>query len=81
LFPSHDPELSEFCISVVNEKIFKNPQTVRNFLTKATKIKLVTKYSSEGPVNKKRIHLNKDLDLQTQGSVLLDFKLFHVTKK
>ncbi len=76
-----DIELSDFCISVVNEGIFKNPQTVRNFLSKAAKIKLIHKYTPDGLSQKKRIHLNKDLNFQTGGQVLLDYKFYHVTKE
>ena len=77
----NDVELSEFCVTVVTENVFKNPQTVRNFLTKAAKLDLVYKYTADANVNKKRIQLNSDLNLQTTGSVLLDYKLFYVTKE
>ncbi len=76
-----DIELSEFCINVVDENIFKNPQTVRNFLSKAAQIKLIHKYTPDGASQKKRIHLNKDLNFQTNGSVLLDYKFYYVTKE
>jgi hypothetical protein len=69
-----DYELSEFCKSAVIEKIFKTPQTVRNFLTKAYKLKLIDK---EG-TNKKKISLNKSLQVQTSGTIVLDFKIFHL---
>jgi hypothetical protein len=72
-------ELSEFCNVAVEEKIFKTAQTVRNFLTKAAnkKLNLVKK---EG-TNKKKIYLNKELDIQTEGNIILDFKIFYVTQK
>jgi hypothetical protein len=71
-------ELSVFCKSAVVEKVFKTPQTVRNFLTKAYKLNLVTK---EG-TNKKQISLNDNLKVQTKGNIILDFKMFHlVTQK
>jgi hypothetical protein len=70
-------ELSEFCNSTVSENIFKTAQTVRNFLTKACKLKLVTKLGT----NKKKIHLVEDLKIQTEGNIILDFKIFYVTKK
>lgn len=67
-------ELSVFCKSAVQEKVFKTPQTVRNFLTKAYKLNLVTK---EG-TNKKQISLNNNLKVQTKGNIILDFKMFHL---
>lgn len=70
-------ELAEFCNSAVDEKIFKTAQTVRNFLTKACKLNLVIK---EG-TNKKIIHLNKELKIQTEGNIVLDYKMFYVTQE
>lgn len=70
-------ELSNFCKTAVIEKIFKTPQTVRNFLTKAYKLKLIDK---EG-TNKKKISLNKSLKVQTSGNIILDFKIFHIVTK
>src|SRR6056297_3483326 len=59
-YGKHD--LSEFCNAAVDEKIFKTPQTVRNFLTKASKkLHLVIK---EG-TNKKKISLNDKMKIQT----------------
>ena len=70
-------ELAEFCNSTVQEKIFKTPQTVRNFLSKACKLELVKKNGS----NKKKISLSPNLQVQTKGNIVLDFKLFYVTKE
>ena len=67
-------ELAEFCNSAVQEKIFKTPQTVRNFLTKACKLNLVIK---EG-TNKKIIKLNESLNVQTKGNIVLDYKMYYV---
>lgn len=70
-------ELSDFCNSAVEENIFKTAQTVRNFLTKAYKLNLISK---EG-ANKKKISLNNNLKVQTSGNIILDFKLFHLVTK
>jgi len=70
-------ELASFCNTAVEEKIFKTAQTVRNFLTKAGNKSLVYK---EGD-NKKKICLNDKLNIQTQGNIVLDFKIFYVTQK
>jgi len=72
-----ESELAEFCNTAVDEKIFKTSQTVRNFLTKACKAKIVLK---EG-TNKKKISLDKELNIQTKGNIVLDFKIVYVTKE
>jgi len=73
-----ESELAEFCNLAVEEKIFKTAQTVRNFLTKAErKMNLIYKDGT----NKKKIGLNDDLKIQTQGNIVLDFKIFHVTQE
>lgn len=66
-------ELTHFCYDASAEEdwIFKTPQTVRNCINKAEKNKLVIKDGD----NKKLIMLNPDLKIQTQGTVLLDFKI------
>ena len=65
-------ELTHFCYdaSAEEEWIFKSPQTVRNCINKAEKNKLVIKDTS----NKKLIMLNPALKIQTQGTVMLDYK-------
>ena len=73
-----ESELAEFCNLAVEEKIFKTAQTVRNFLTKAErKMNLIYKDGT----NKKKIILHDDLKIQTQGNIVLDFKIFHVTQE
>jgi len=73
-----ESELAEFCNLAVEEKIFKTAQTVRNFLTKAErKMNLIYKDGT----NKKKIGLHDDLKIQTQGNIVLDFKIFHVTQE
>jgi hypothetical protein len=65
-------ELTSFCYdaSAEEEWIFKSPQTVRNCINKAEKNGLVIKDSK----NKKIIKLNPNLKIQTEGTVLLDYK-------
>lgn len=67
-------ELSDFCNVTVQEKIFKTSQTVRNFLTKASKQKLVIKKGS----SKKKILINPELQIKTEGNIVLDFKIAHI---
>ena len=64
-------ELTKFCISLVDQGIFKSPQSARNAITKAEKKNLIIK---DG-VNKKTISLNKGLNIQVNGLVLLDYKI------
>lgn len=61
--------LNDFCYDASSEEswIFKTPQTVRNCINKAEKNNLVIK-------NKKQISLNPDLKVQTEGTLLLDYK-------
>lgn len=65
-------ELTHFCYDASAEEgwIFKSPQTVRNCINKAEKNNLVIKDSS----NKKLVMLNPNLQIQTEGTVLLDYK-------
>jgi hypothetical protein len=65
-------ELTSFCYdaSAEDDWIFKSPQTVRNCINKAEKNGLVIK----DVANKKIIMINPIIKLQTQGTVLLDYK-------
>jgi len=65
-------ELTNFCYDASSEEdwIFKSPQTVRNSINKAEKNGLVIK----DVANKKLIMLNPDLKIQTEGTILLDYK-------
>ena len=68
-------ELSEFCNVAVEEDIFKTSQTVRNFLAKACKLKLVYKKGA----NKKKISLMKNMEIQAKGNIVLDYKIVYAT--
>lgn len=69
-------ELSDFCNVTVEEKIFKTSQTVRNFLTKVEKMGIIKKVGT----NKKRISLSKELEIQTDGNIMLDYKIVYVAE-
>ena len=69
--------LSEFCNVVVDEKIFKTSQTVRNFLTKAVSLSLVIK---EGSI-KKTITVNSNLQIQMNGNLLLNYTFAYVAQE
>jgi len=66
-----DIELTKFCVDLVSKGIFKSPHSARNAITKAEKKDLLTKKNN----NKKTITLNKDINVQTEGLVLLDYKV------
>lgn len=64
-------ELSSFCFEASDEhSVFKSEQTVRNCINKCEKNALVIKDSN----NKKIVMVNPDLKIQTEGSILLDYK-------
>ena len=65
-------ELTHFCYDASSDEqmIFKSPQTVRNAINKAMKNMLVIKDDED----KKIIKLNPNLQVQTEGDILLDYK-------
>jgi len=67
-------ELTLFCNDVTDLGIFKSPQSARNAITKASKKNLVIKDGK----NKKKIYLNKSMNVQTAGNVLLDYKILGI---
>ena len=64
-------ELTKFCIFLTEQEIFKSAQSARNALAKAEKKKLIVKNG----VNKKTISINKTINVQIDGLVLLDYKI------
>jgi hypothetical protein len=64
-------ELTDFCKLVVMKNIFKSPQSARNAITKAEKKNLIIKDGK----NKKTIILSKDLKVEVDKLVFLDFKI------
>jgi hypothetical protein len=69
-----DMNMSDFCEQVVMNEIFGNVQTTRNFITKSVKEGLV----SRSGLGNKVVSLNKDLNVLTQGTILLNLKVYHV---
>lgn len=65
-------QLTDFCYDASSEEewIFKSSQTVRNAINKAEKQNLVIKDVN----NKKIITLNPIIQIQTEGTILLDYK-------
>jgi hypothetical protein len=66
--------ITAFCDLMTNKKIFKSAQSARNAITKAEKKNLLKKNGKPGK-NKKTISISSDLNIQTEGVVLLDFKI------
>ena len=64
-------EIAKFCEILTNRKIFKSSQSARNAITKAEKKNLLVKKGN----NKKTISLNPDINVQSSGIVLLDYKI------
>ena len=71
---SEQEELTSFCNRVAELKVFKTPQSARNAINKAEKKKLLVKQGK----GRKTIRLNDSLNIQVNGTVLLDFKFVAV---
>lgn len=67
-------ELTEFCVKLTDLGIFKSPQSARNAISKASKKNLITKIGK----NKKKISINSDINIQSSGIVLLDYKILGI---
>jgi len=64
-------EITHFCYDASEEyKIFKSQQTVRNCINKFFKNNLVKRDKK----NKKLIFINPKLNIETLGSIFLDYK-------
>ena len=64
-------EIAKFCNLLTEKGIFKSSQSARNAITKAEKKNLLVKKGH----NKKTISLNPDINVQSSGLVLLDYKI------
>lgn len=71
-------DLAEFCNMVSEEGIFKSPQSARNAITKAYKKGLIYK---SGQNKKTVISLNEEMQVQSAGNILLDYKFAHIEPK
>jgi hypothetical protein len=69
-------DLNQFCTLVYSEGIYASPQVARNSLTKSERKNLVIKDGK----NKKRVFLNPEIQLQTEGNILLDFKFAYLNE-
>lgn len=72
-----EQELTSFCIKAHGKNIFSSQQSVRNCLTKAEKKNLIIK---EGK-NKKKIYINPDIKVFSEGNILLDYKFLSIASQ
>ena len=66
--------MSDFCNEVVTDEIFGNVQTTRNFITKCVKENLVKRSG----LGNKIVSINDALELLTDGTILLNLKIYHL---
>jgi len=65
------PLLNDFCKTISDAGIFKSAQSARNALSKSEKKGLIIKDAN----NKKKILINPNMDLEIEGTILLDYKI------
>lgn len=68
-----DMNISDFCEQIVQEEIFGNVQTTRNFVVKCVKDNLIIRKG----LGKKVISLSEDLNVITTGTIVLKYTVFH----
>ena len=68
-------DLRDFCNEATLKGYFKCPQSVRNSLNKLERFKLINK---GGSFSKRHIYLNPDLKIQSEGNILLNYKILHI---
>lgn len=73
---SGEKELADFCNAVADNNIFGNSQSVRNAISKGQRRGLVNVFKNGKA--KKRIKLNPEIMIQTNGNILLDYKIVRV---
>jgi hypothetical protein len=68
---SGEDDLTVFCKKIVDAKIFKSSQSVRNAITKIERKNIITK---DGKNKKKiKISINKVMNIITEGPILLNY--------
>ena len=64
-------EVPKFCKILTEKNIFKSLQSARNTISKIQKKDLINKDIK----NNKKIYLNREINVQSEGVVLLDYKI------
>jgi len=72
-----DMNISDFCQQVVDENVYGNPQTVRNFLLKCIKLELVVRHG----VGDKIISISEKVGLLSEGNIVINMKVYHAEKQ
>lgn len=67
-------ELTVFCTEVIKQNVSGSTQSVRNALAKIEKKGMLLKTGK----SKKRISINPSMNIQTQGNILLDYKIIRI---
>jgi hypothetical protein len=67
---------SDFCEQIVEEELFSNPQTTRNFILKCVREGMVVRKGK----GKKLIDLSDKFELLNEGTIVIDMKVYHVDK-
>lgn len=62
-----------FCEEIAGTDLFGSTQTVRNCLGVAERLGLIIKVGKK----KKTIRVNPEINIQTEGSILLDYKFMY----
>lgn len=68
-------DLTEFCNLVVDNDIFSSTQTVRNSIVKMERLGLIEK---SGKSKQRIVGIPSTLNLQTEGNILLNYKIIYV---
>ena len=71
---SGNSELTLFCTEAIKQNISSSTQSVRNALAKIEKKGLLLKSGK----SKKRISINPNMNIQVQGNILLDYKVYRI---
>jgi hypothetical protein len=69
-----EADLSIFCRYIERKELYASAQSVRNVLNKLERIGLITKVGKKH----KKIQVRKEIPLQTEGNILLDYKFAHI---
>ena len=68
---------SDFCQQVYEEGVYGNPQTVRNFILKCIKSRLVVRKGT----GLKTIVMNKEIEILSEGNIVINMKVYHAEKQ
>lgn len=70
-------EISKFCVEAVKQEYFKTTQSVRNFVTKAEKLDLVSKIGT----TKKCVKISDSVEIVSEGNIYFKTEFAYVAEK